>query len=97
MSKFVGSIALLDDEDFDDDARLEAYARSVVAPWYHASGTCRMGPSGDPGAVVGDDLAVHGVEQLHVVDASVMPVITRAPTNITTIAIAERAADLLTR
>jgi choline dehydrogenase-like flavoprotein len=97
MSKYVGSIALLDDDDFDDDARLEGYARSVVAPWYHASGTCRMGPASDPGAVVGDDLAVHGIEQLHVVDASVMPVITRAPTNITTIAIAERAVDLLTR
>jgi choline dehydrogenase len=97
MSAYVGSIALLDDEDFADDARLEAYARSVVAPWYHASGTCRMGPAGATGTVVGDDLAVHGVEHLHVVDASVMPTITRAPTNITTIAIAERAAELLTR
>ena len=94
MSKFVGSIALLDDDDFADDAGLEAYARSVVAPWYHASGTCRMGPAESGDAVVGDDLAVHGVDHLYVADASVMPVITRAPTNITTIAIAERAADL---
>jgi choline dehydrogenase len=96
MTEFVGSIALLDDAEFADDAHLEAYARSVVAPWYHASGTCRMGPADAGGTVVGDDLAVHGVENLHVVDASVMPAITRAPTNITTIAIAERAAELLT-
>jgi choline dehydrogenase len=95
MSKFIDSIALLDDDDFADDARLEAYARSVVAPWYHPVGTCRMGPADAGDSVVGDDLAVHGVDGLRVVDASVMPAITRAPTNITTIAIAERAAELL--
>ena len=95
MSTFIDSIALLDDDDFADDARLEAYARSVVAPWYHPVGTCRMGPADAGDSVVGDDLAVHGVGGLRVVDASVMPAITRAPTNITTIAIAERAAELL--
>ncbi|HZP30849.1 MAG TPA: GMC family oxidoreductase N-terminal domain-containing protein [Acidimicrobiia bacterium] len=95
MSKFVRSIAFLDDDDFADDARLEAYARSVAAPWYHPVGTCRMGPADAGDTVVGDDLAVHGVEGLRVVDASIMPAITKAPTNITTIAIAERAAELL--
>lgn len=79
----------------DDDAAVAAYVRAVVAPWYHAVGTCRMGPDTDPGAVVGDDLGVHGIDRLHVVDASVMPNIPRAPTNLTTIAIAERAAGLL--
>jgi choline dehydrogenase len=53
-----------------------------------------MGPS-DRDAVVDDHLAVHGVERLRVVDASVMPRIPRAPTNLTTIAIAERAVDLI--
>ena len=54
-----------------------------------------MGPGDDSGTVVGDDLRVHGVERLRVVDASIMPRITRAPTNLTTIAIGERASELL--
>jgi choline dehydrogenase len=78
----------------DDDAALAAYVRAVVAPWYHATGSCSMGPDPAAGAVVADDLGVHGIECLRVVDASVMPTITRAPTNLTTIAIAERAVEL---
>ncbi len=95
MAGFVGSIALLDDDDFADDEHLAAYAQSVVAAWYHPVGTCRMGPAGTDGTVVSDQLEVHGVAGLRVVDASVMPAITKAPTNITTIAIAERAAELI--
>ena len=49
----------------------------------------------DADSVVDPNLAVHGVDGLHVVDASVMPTITRANTQAPTIAIAERAADLL--
>jgi choline dehydrogenase-like flavoprotein len=96
LGRFTSGIALLREEDFDDDGAVAAYVSSMVAPWYHASCTCRMGPSGDDGTVVGDRLAVHGVEGLRVVDASVMPTVCRAPTNLTTIAIAERAAALLT-
>ena len=47
------------------------------------------------GAVVDARLRVHGVEALHVVDASVMPTVVRAPTNLSSIAIGERAAELL--
>jgi choline dehydrogenase len=94
MREFVGDLLLVDDAVLDDDAVMAGYARNLVAPWYHASGTCRMGPS-DRDAVVDDHLAVHGVERLRVVDASVMPRIPRAPTNLTTIAIAERAVDLI--
>jgi choline dehydrogenase-like flavoprotein len=54
-----------------------------------------MGRSDDAASVVDDHLGVHGVERLRVVDASVMPRICRAPTNLTTIAIAERAAELI--
>ncbi len=94
LGGFTDGTALLGDDDFAADAALSAYVRSVVAPWYHASCTCRMGPSGDDGTVVGDHLEVHGTQGLRVVDASVMPKVCRAPTNLTTIAIAERAAEL---
>jgi choline dehydrogenase-like flavoprotein len=53
-----------------------------------------MGPSGDDGTVVSERLEVHGTQGLRIVDASVMPEVCRAPTNLTTIAIAERAAAL---
>jgi choline dehydrogenase len=95
LGGFTDGVALLRDEDFDDDAALSAYVTGVVAPWYHASCTCRMGPSAEDGTVVGDRLDVHGVDGLRVVDASVMPKVCRAPTYLTTIAIAERAAELL--
>jgi choline dehydrogenase len=56
---------------------------------YHPVGTCAMG------SVVDSELRVQGVEQLRVVDASVMPVVPRGNTNAPTIAVAERAADLI--
>ena len=90
-------IAMLSEADFDDDEALARYARATSVPWYHPSGTARMGPSSDDGAVVDDQLRVHGVEGLRVVDASVIPVIPRANTNLTCIAIGERASDLIRR
>jgi choline dehydrogenase len=94
MADFVGE-RLLFDGDLDDDAAVAGYVRAVVAPWYHPVGTCRMGPAG-PETVVGDNLRVHGVDRLRVVDASIMPAIVRSPPNLTTIAIGERAAQLMT-
>jgi choline dehydrogenase len=54
-----------------------------------------MGPDRDVAAVVGDRLTVHGIDNLRVADASIMPRITRAPTNLTAIAIGERAAAFM--
>jgi choline dehydrogenase len=94
MADYVGD-ALLFGGDLADDEAVAAYVRAVVAPWYHPVGTCRMGPDDDSDAVVGDDLRVHGIDNLRVADASIMPRITRAPTNLTAIAIGERAAAFM--
>jgi choline dehydrogenase len=71
----------------DDDLRAHI-ARTTFAV-YHPVGTCAMG------SVVDDQLRVNGVEGLRVVDASVMPMVPRGNTNAPTIAVAERASDLI--
>ena len=54
-----------------------------------------MGPASDPTAVVGADLRVHGLANLRVVDASIMPTITSGNTNSPTLMIAERACQMI--
>ena len=75
--------------DSDSDEDLMAFARREGMTVFHAASTCAMG------AVVDPELRVYGCESLRVVDASVMPEITRANTNAPVIMIAERAADLI--
>jgi 5-(hydroxymethyl)furfural/furfural oxidase len=78
-----------------DDAVLDAYLqRSVVGVW-HPIGTCRMGGASDPLAVTDGSGRVRGMEALRVCDASLMPTIPCANTNIPTIMVAERIADLI--
>jgi choline dehydrogenase len=79
-------------DDDTDEALCEHIARTTVA-FYHPVGTCRMGTDGY--AVVDPTLRVNGLEGLRVVDASVMPAVPRGNTNAPTIALAERAADLI--
>ncbi|MGW7673655.1 GMC oxidoreductase [Streptomyces sp. NPDC054775] len=71
--------------------------RDAVRRWsqtaYHPTSTCAMGSGED--AVVDELLRVRGVEGLRVVDASVMPAVTRANTNSATVMIAEKAADVI--
>jgi 5-(hydroxymethyl)furfural/furfural oxidase len=78
-----------------DGRELRAWLRERATGFYHPVGTCRMGKKEDPGAVVDADCRVHGVGALRVVDASVMPLIPRANTNLTTIMLAERMSDRL--
>ena len=72
-----------------DDELLD-YARRNGGTCYHASCTCMMGPHAT--AVVDDELRVHGLDGLRVIDASVMPAVTSTNTNAPTIMIAEKGA-----
>jgi choline dehydrogenase len=77
------------------DADLLQYVRNSVVTLYHPVGTCSMGGESRWNSVVDPELRVRGVRGLRVVDASVMPFVPRGNTNAPTIAIAERAADLI--
>jgi choline dehydrogenase len=87
-------------EDARTDAELREFIRNDITTIYHPVGTCAMGGDSRLAAskltsVVDTELRVRGIEGLRVVDASVMPTVPRGNTNAPTIAIAERAADLL--
>jgi choline dehydrogenase len=86
--------------DVRTDAELREFIRNDISTIYHPVGTCAMGGDSRLAAskltsVVDAELRVRGVEGLRVVDASVMPTVPRGNTNAPTIAIAERAADLI--
>jgi choline dehydrogenase len=78
---------------FQSDAELARLAGDIATTIFHPVGTCKMGRSDDPLAVLDSRLRVRGVRGLRVVDASVMPTITSGNTNSPTLMIAERAAD----
>jgi choline dehydrogenase len=71
------------------------YVQRSVGTLYHPVATARMGPPEDAGAVVDQRGRVRGVDALFVADASIMPAIPRANTNLTCIMIAERVSDWL--
>jgi choline dehydrogenase len=74
-----------------DDDLLE-FAKNTGGTIFHPSGTTRMGPAGDPLAVVDPQLRVHGMERLRVVDCGVMPTLVSGNTNVPVVMIAEKAA-----
>jgi 5-(hydroxymethyl)furfural/furfural oxidase len=79
----------------DDDALAE-HIRQNVAGMFHVAGTCRMGASTDRDAVVDRAGRVRGFDGLRVVDASIMPTVPRANTNIPTIMVAEKISAAMT-
>jgi len=83
------------DADLASDAALDAWLLREVTTSQHISCTCKMGPASDPMAVVDQYGRVHGLENLRVVDASIMPDCIRANTNVTTMMIGERLADFI--
>jgi choline dehydrogenase len=74
---------------------LAAAIRAGLGTYFHPVGTCSMGPAANPLSVVDARGSVHGVERLSVVDASIMPSIPAANTNLASIMLAERCAEWL--
>jgi 5-(hydroxymethyl)furfural/furfural oxidase len=83
------------DDLLADPNRLASYLRNNVMSVQHVSGTCRMGAADDPMAVVDPSGRVYGVAGLRVADASVMPSLPRANTNVPVTMVAEKIADAI--
>ncbi len=79
----------------DSDAALIHAAGDIGTTIFHPVGTAKMGLTSDPLAVVDERLRVHGVQNLRVIDASVMPTITSGNTNTPTIMIADKGAAMV--
>ncbi|XP_023952473.2 glucose dehydrogenase [FAD, quinone] [Bicyclus anynana] len=77
------------------DAYWECYIRHMATTVYHPVGTTKMGPEQDGSSVVGRDLIVHGLRNLRIVDASIMPKIPSANTMAATLALAQKAVDII--
>jgi choline dehydrogenase len=92
LKQFVREESLPGPQIQTDDELLD-YARRNGSTCYHASCTCLMGSHAM--AVVYDELRVHGLEGLRVIDASVMPTVTSTNTNAPTIMIAEKGAAII--
>jgi choline dehydrogenase len=85
------------DADISSDEKLDEWLLRNATTNQHISATCKMGPETDDMAVVNQYGKVYGVDNLSVVDASIMPDCIRANTNVTTMMIGERMADLMSR
>jgi len=94
MRRQFGSLDAVHRMAANDDSVADWVRRSVWSGW-HVCGTCKIGGHDDPMAVLDPACRVRGTGGLRVVDASVMPTIVSANTNISTIGIAERASDLI--
>jgi choline dehydrogenase len=94
LSQFALAESLPGPQVQSDDELLD-FARRLGVSSYHLNGTARMGLATDPSAVVDDQLRVHGMQGLRVVDASVMPTIPSANICAATMMIAEKAADMI--
>jgi choline dehydrogenase len=80
-------------EDVETDEEIDAFIRDHAESAYHPSCSCRIGAADDPMAVVDPETRVIGVDNLRVVDSSIMPSITTGNLNAPTIMIGEKAAD----
>ena len=94
LAKRFRKIAIPDPAGIGDEA-LAAHCKRFVKTNYHPCGTCRMGPTGDPMAVLDSRLRVRGVERLRVCDLSAMPDINAGNTNAPAMMLGSRCAELI--
>ncbi|XP_063622114.1 glucose dehydrogenase [FAD, quinone]-like [Cydia splendana] len=80
---------------FKSTKYFDCLARHLTTTLYHPVGTVKMGPYEDATSVVSPELRVHGIQNLRVADASIMPRIVRANTNAATIMIGEKCSDMI--
>lgn len=85
----------VEERRLSDNRWISATVKAQSFGTYHPAGTCALGSVNDNNSVVDPRTRVIGTERLHVVDASIMPFITRANTNLPVMMLAERAAELL--
>jgi choline dehydrogenase len=81
--------------DVETDDEILEFLRQYGSTVWHLIGTSKMGPRSNPMAVVDDELRVHGISGLRVVDASIMPSMPSANTYASTLMIAEKGADMI--
>ena len=80
---------------FGSDEYWKCMIRHLSIGIWHLSGTCKMGPATDPLAVVDARLRVYGVKGLRVADASIMPMVPNAHTNIPSMVVGMKCADMI--
>ena len=85
------------DSDISTEEKLDEWLLRNATTNQHISATCKMGPEHDGLAVVNQYGEVYGVENLRVIDASIMPDCIRANTNVTTMMIGERMAEFISK
>lgn len=90
-NKFLGC----EEFEFLSDEYLACCVKHYSLTLWHFSGTCKMGPSSDPNAVVDENLSVYGIDSLRVVDTSIMPIVTHGHTAYSTVMIAEKESDVI--
>jgi choline dehydrogenase len=91
----IGTKELVPGAHVQTDEDILQYAREKGGSVYHPVGTCKMGAADDAMAVVDNELKVHGLHALRVVDASIFPNLISGNTHAPTVAVAERASDLI--
>ncbi|CAM5281364.1 GMC family oxidoreductase [Streptomyces spiroverticillatus] len=93
LAPLLERVFLWTDRTVENEAMLRRAVSRFVCPSWHPAGTAVMGPAARRTAVVDERFGVHSLNGLRVVDASVMPTMPSAPTNLTTIMLGERAAS----
>ena len=84
-----------EDHEFDSDSYWECALRAIPISLFHQMGTCKMGSKEDKEAIVDDQMQVYGIENLRVIDASIIPLPISGHTNIPSFMIGAKGADLI--